>query len=334
MTNIPAKMKAFELTSYTADKDSFRVVEKDTPKVKENGVVLKMAASPINPSDLAFVRGMYGVKKRLPVVPGFEGSGTVVACGSEVKNIKVGMRVSCTASFTGDGTWAEYMATSEENCLPLTDEVTLEEGAAFFVNPLTAWIMVSIAEEGGHKAIVQTAAASALGKMVQKLCRRKNIPVINIVRRQEQVDDLQQLGSEYVLNSNDDKFLRELKKTSKKLEATFVLDAVAGQLLFDVLTAMPYASKALVYGALSEQAIPVNAGVLIFQKKSIEGFWLTSWLHEQGQEKVIAVAKEAQKYLKTDLHTEIYKKFSVEDAYEAIECYKENMSKGKVLIGS
>lgn len=329
---VPDTMKAFELTSYTADQNSFRIIDKPVPAIKENGVLIKMHAAPINPSDLMFMRGLYGIKKKLPVVPGFEGSGTVIQCGSAVKQIQPGMSVSCTAPIMGDGTYAQYMHTSEENCIPLIKNVSLEQGATFFVNPLTAWAMVGLAEEGNHRAIIQTAAASALGKMIQKLCARKNIEVINIVRRQEQVETLQAMGSQYILNSTDAKFLRDLKRMAKKLQATYFLDAVAGELAFEILTAMPYGSQALVYGALSEQNIPVNAGIMLFQKKTLSGFWLSSWSHEKGNEFVIQTAQQAQTYLDSDLHTEIHKIFPISQAYEAIEYYKTNMSKGKTLI--
>lgn len=328
---LPQKNKGLELTSYEGKESDFRVIEKPIPNLKAKDVLIKMYGAPINPSDLMFVRGLYGIKKKLPAFAGFEGSGTVVAVGSEVRFLQVGMDVSCTSS-TGDGTWAEYTITAEENCIPLIDDVTLEEGACFFVNPLTAVAMVDIVKSSGSKALVQTAAASSLGQMLYKYSKTNGLEAINIVRKPEQEEILRSIGAEHILNSNDKNFESNLKKLSKKLEATVLLDAVAGELSFQILAALPYGSKMISYGALSEQSIPVNAGLMIFQNKKIEGFWLSSWIYNKGYQNVIELAQKAQKYLKTDLRTEIKRKFLIEEGYQALDYYKNNMTGGKILI--
>src|SRR5580698_4944044 len=111
-----------------------------TPEPKAEQVLVKMAAAPINPSDLVFLRNQYGIKKKLPIVPGFEGSGTVVASNAGLYGRwLMGKRVACHAPEKGNGTWAEFMATDTARIIPLTKAVTLEQGASLLVNPLTAW---------------------------------------------------------------------------------------------------------------------------------------------------------------------------------------------------
>ncbi|WCL49842.1 zinc-binding dehydrogenase [Leptospira sp. GIMC2001] len=325
-------MKGIILTNYTENPQLEFSAERKNPELKPNQVLIKNAYGSINPSDLMFLRGLYGIKKKLPVVPGFEGSGTVEEVGSEIKHLKKGDRVACVSS-SGDGTWGEFMATEEENCIPLLDSVSLEAGASIFVNPMTAWAMVNRAIKSGHTGIVQTAGASALGKMVVRICKEKNIPLISIVRRDDQVAALHEIGAEHVVNSSSAKFDREFMVLAKKQNTTYLLDAVAGEVAGKALTLMPAKSTLLSYGALSEKEIPIHAGIMIFQDKKVEGFWLTYWIQEIGIEAFHKEAREVQKHLDTTFHTVVNKIFPIEQGSEAVDYYSKNMSLGKVLIG-
>src|SRR5260370_9106876 len=119
----------------------------------------------------------------------------------------------------GGGMWAEYVVTSAQFCMPLRRRVEWELGAPLLVNPLTAWALMNEARRGGHKAVVQTAAASALGKMVIRLGQKFSLPVINIVRRAEQVEALRAIGAVHVLNSRESGFDPALPPFVPKLYA-------------------------------------------------------------------------------------------------------------------
>ena len=111
-------MRAVELRDYEGGADALAVVDKPVPRPVEGQVLVRIHASPVNPSDLSFLRGAYGIKKKLPVVPGFEASGEVVASGGGVwANHIVGRRVACAAPAGGDGTWAEYMVAEAALCI-------------------------------------------------------------------------------------------------------------------------------------------------------------------------------------------------------------------------
>jgi NADPH:quinone reductase-like Zn-dependent oxidoreductase len=332
MTDIPEIFKAIEIINYDGLESSFRLGTRKVQTIKENDVLIKIHASSINPSDLMYVRGLYGIKKKLPAACGFEGSGTVVAVGEKVSKIKVGDRVACAANYVGDGTWSEYMLTVSENCFPLIDSVTLEQAATFFVNPLTACGLTNIAIKEKRGGIVQTAAASALGRMIQRYAKRKGLPVINIVRREEQVELLKSEGSEYVLNSETEDFEKSLAKLAKKLEITLAIDAVAGKTAEKVLNALPWNGKLVIYGALSEEAVAINAGAMIFQKKKVEGFWLSYWIADTPVDEFNEIVIDAQKNISTDFKTEVQKTFGLDKGFEALEFYKKNMTKGKVLF--
>src|SRR5229473_2800218 len=137
------------------------------PRPRAGQVLIRMGAAPINPSDLGALAGAsYRGERTYPFTPGIEGSGTVIeAGGGLMPRLLLGRRVACSALMPGDGTWAEYMVTSAQLCVPLNKSVTLEQGALLLVNPLSALAMFEIAKRGRRRAIVSSAAASALGAM-------------------------------------------------------------------------------------------------------------------------------------------------------------------------
>ncbi|HEX7285129.1 MAG TPA: alcohol dehydrogenase catalytic domain-containing protein, partial [Candidatus Angelobacter sp.] len=122
MPDIPATMRAVQLSAYDGRRESIHVVQMPVPHPGPGQVLVRVYASPINPSDLMFVQGLYGFKKPLPAVPGFEGSGTVVAAGAGVMpRILLGRRVACAAADAkvAGGMWAEYLVTAAQMCIPL-----------------------------------------------------------------------------------------------------------------------------------------------------------------------------------------------------------------------
>lgn len=333
MKPLPKTMRALELRSYDGGADSLAVVEKPLPRPTRGQVLVRIAASPVNPSDLSFLRGVYGVRKRLPVVPGFEASGEVVAAGGGLwPRLLVGRRVACAAPVDGDGTWAEFMLAEATHCIPLRRRVDVEQASMLIVNPFTAWTMMEIAETLRAGAIVQTAAASALGRMVIRLATARGLHTINVVRRGEQVEMLTREGAGHVLNSADEDFDERLREQCTRLRATVLLDAVAGETTGRVLRAMPAGSTAIIYGALSMEGCLVDPRSLIFERKRVRGFWLSDQLRTQGALKSFRAARKIQKHLGDVLKTEVRARVPLERAVEDIERYAHEMTGGKLLI--
>jgi len=272
---IPDQMTAVVLDSYTGH-EALRVEQRPVPKPGKDEVLVKVAASPINPSDLAFLSGNYGFDNPPPVVPGGEGSGTVVATGpGPMGRYYLEKRVACLSKGEGNGIWAEYVvASTKGGVFPLNKSVSLEQGAMSIINPLTASAFLEITKDGGHKAIVLTAAASALGQMVNRLGRSEGIQVINIVRRDSEGELLKAQGATIVLNSSDGDFDSQLHDTCHQVDAQLAFDAVAGPMTGQLLTALPDNSTVTVYSCLSRKAPQTNHDQIIFQGKTITGFWL------------------------------------------------------------
>ncbi len=184
----------------------------------------------------------------------------------------------------------------------------------------------------GSTAFVQTAAASALGKMAIRLAKKKNLQVINIVRKEEQVETLKKEGAEIILNSESPNFDKEFYKISKKTNANFLLDAVGGEIASKLFLLLPNKSKILSYGNLSEKNFEVSPGLLIFQDKKVEGFWLTYWLMKLNREQLLQHSEEVQKLLPECFASHVNQKFPLKAGFEALEYYKNHMTAGKVLF--
>ncbi len=324
-------MLAAVLHSYDDDFSGLRLEERPVLQPGPGEVQIKIAASPLNPSDLLFVRGLYA-RKTLPVVAGFEGSGTITAVGEGVNAQRwLNRRVSCFASET-DGTWAEYMVTKASAVVAVNDDLSDEQAATLLVNPLTAWALLNMAQRDGVTAVVQTAATSSVGKMIIRLAQRLNIKTINIVRRDEQIEELKAIGAEHVLNSSSKDFGPQLFRLCKIHNARMAFDAVGGELTGKVLFALPSGSRLTVYGNLSEQPANIPVDQLVFRRKVLDGFWLSTWLPDQGAERLAAAFKEVQSLIVNELQSTIRARYGLSQIGEALVAYRHQMGGGKVLI--
>ncbi|HOI33565.1 MAG TPA: alcohol dehydrogenase catalytic domain-containing protein, partial [Bacteroidales bacterium] len=157
-------------------------------------LLLKMEAASINPSDIAFLQGNYQIKKNLPTVPGFEGSGRIVATGHLLDAKKwLGKRVSCFTQQDKDGSWAEYFYAKPSEVLLIDERLDSAQATTFFVNPFTAWGLCEIALLRESKTIVVNAAGSRLASFLYQLASMHQIEVIGVVRKQSTVEQLKEL---------------------------------------------------------------------------------------------------------------------------------------------
>jgi NADPH:quinone reductase-like Zn-dependent oxidoreductase len=336
---IPDKMRALVLDEYRADvHEAIRglaVRERPVATPRRGQVLIEMAAAPCNPSDLLLLQGKYGTLKTLPTVPGWEGAGTVVATGGGLLGRwLMGKRVACAIRSDRDGTWAEYVVANADNCIPLKAAVPMQQGASLIINPITAMGLLDTARRAGHRAAVHTAGASQLGRMMIAMAADMDYPLINIVRREEQVALLKSLGATHVLNSSVEGFAKEFESLCKQLNATAVFEAIAGDMTGTVINAMPPGSSAYVYGALSQDACGhIDPIQLVFHKKTVTGFYLGNWLDSRSAIGVLRTAGRIQRMIIDGrIGTTVQRRLSLDKAADGLQQYAGNMTGGKVLI--
>lgn len=311
-----------------------RVREIPVPRPGAGQVLVRMAGAPLNPSDLGSLAGTaYAGERKFPFTPGIEGSGTVVDAGAGwLPRFLNGRRVACAALLAGDGTWAEYMVTSAGQCVPLRRYVTLEQGAMLLVNPLSALAILELVKEGNHRAIVSTAAASALGGMLLRLGERYNVPIIHVVRRQEQVKLVRARGGQFVLNSGDADFVQQLRAQAARLKATLLLDAIGDGMTEMLIDAAPYNSTILLYSQLAFRNSEINSQTVLVKNLRLTGWFLANWLREKNLPRSLLLSNRAQSLLSTDLHSPIRERLPLASAQAGLEAYVGNMTAGKILL--
>src|ERR1700742_15111 len=285
---------ALELRSLVSSQGTLELSLHDVtvPSPAANEVLVRVEASPINPSDLgvliagadmsaATVTGgperpvvtaplgkaaLEGLSARVdkPLPVGNEGAGTVVAAGSSsAAQALVGRRVG----IAGGGMYTQYRAVDASACLALPEGTTAKDGASSFVNPLTALGMLETMRREGHSALVHTAAASNLGQMLVKLCLADGVPLVNIVRKPDQEELLRSLGAVHVCNSASPSFAKDLVEALKATSATIAFDATGGgTLASQILNGMEKAASSTAaeysrYGSTVHKQVYIYGGL-------------------------------------------------------------------------
>ena len=326
-------MRAAILREYGDAASSLVCADMAVPDLKPGQVLVRIDAAPINPSDLAFIHGDYGFRKKLPTVPGFEGAGVVVKSNAGLYGKwLVGKRVACSAPEDGPGTWAEYAACHVSACVPLSKATSLEFGASLIVNPLTAIVLIDKARRAGAKALIQTAAGSALGRMIHRTATAQGIAVIDVVRRPEAASKLQAEGRTDVVASESPDFADRLRAACDRLKPTIALDAVAGAQTAMLAHAMPRGSKIIVFGGLSGLDPGLSLRNLIFEGKTLEGFWLPVHLRTTGLLKTLQMFRTIQRAGAAMFGTPVQARLPLAQVHDAIALQEHHATAGKVLL--
>lgn len=261
------------------------------PEPGPGQVLIRMRCASVNPSDLHFIKGEYGQPRTKGAAAGFEGCGDVVGAGAGAEKL-MGQRVGFVATMAG--AWSEYLVTDAAAVVPLHPDVSDENGAALVVNPLTAIAMVQIAEADGD-CFVLSAATSQLGKLMIALARDKGLKTIALVRRDDAIAPLAELGATHILNVTKDDFASAFTALSAELKPRVFLDAVSDQTSETIFTLMPNKARWITYGKLSVAPPKLTQmGQFIFQSKQIEGFWLTRWMQTSDPAEVMKAGMEVQ----------------------------------------
>src|SRR4030081_1383579 len=247
------------------------------PEPGPDEVLVRVEASPINPSDLGLLIGAADMStartsgtREVPV--GNEGAGVVIKTGSsEAAKALAGK----TVAMIGGAMYAQYRCLKVSECLPLPAGTTPAEGASCFVNPLTALGMVETMRREGHKALVHTAAASNLGQMLNRICLKDGVGLVNIVRSPQQADILRKIGAKYIVDSTAPTFMDDLTNALVETGATLAFDAIGGgKLAGQILTCMEIAAnktakvysrygssvhkQVYIYGSLDPRPVELN----------------------------------------------------------------------------
>ncbi len=303
------------------------------PKPGRGEVRVRMLMSPVNPSDLLYIEGKYGLKPQFPATPGFEGVGVVEESGGGLLGWFLrGKRVVVMNDRTGN--WAEQAVTRAKQCIPLPADLTDEQAATFFVNPATALALTgSILKIPHGYYLLQTAAGSALGKMIIRLSIAHGFRTINVVRRREQMDELKRLGGDLVLCEADGPIDVQVRAHTKSDGVRFAIDPVGGEVGAQVIKSLAPGGKAVFYGLLSGQPVTVDPRFLIAGGKSIRGFWLGDWVKAKPFLQKLKLIRQIRKLIRSGvLATDVGATFPLDRVQDAVREAAAPGRRGKVLL--
>jgi len=344
------------------------------PEPQAHEVVIRVEASPLNPSDLGLLFGAAdmstakasGTAER-PVVTatvperarpamaarldqsmpvGNQGAGVVVKAGSSPAAQAL---LGKTVAAIGGAMYSQYRAVPVAMCLELPPGTTAAEGASCFVNPLTSLGMVETMRREGHKALVHTAAASNLGQMLNKICQKDGIALVNIVRKQEQEDLLRGLGAKYVCNATSPTFLEDLTQALVETGATLAFDAtgggkLAGQILGCMEAALNRTAKEYSrYGSTTHKQVYIYGGLDRGPTEFVRNFgmawgmggWLLfPFLQKLGDEGTQRLKARVVAELKTTFASKYTREVSLVEALQldAIGVYGKQATGEKFLL--
>jgi NADPH:quinone reductase-like Zn-dependent oxidoreductase len=292
-----------------------------------------MIASPVNPSDILTIRGLYGVRPALPAIPGYEGVGVVDKVGGGLIGwLAKGRRVTVINS--AGGNWAEFAVIPERQARPIPADIADDQAASYFVNPATAVAMVRrVLKIPRGEWLLQSAGGSELGKMLIRLCKADGIKTISIVRRREAIDPLRALGGDVVISSSDGPIPDQVRSATRGASIHYAVDPVGGDTGTQVFESLGDEARMLVYGTLSGEPIRLDPRLMIAGRRIVEGFWLGHWMRSRSIPASLALFREIAAQMRTGvLTTEVGAKFPLHSIREALLAAETPGRPGKVQL--
>jgi NADPH:quinone reductase-like Zn-dependent oxidoreductase len=332
-------MKAIQFDAYGEPAEVLAVADRPIPEPGNGEARVRVLATPINPSDLLYVRGVYsGVEPRFPAPVGGDAVGIGDALGPDANGVVVGQRV---AVINGQGgNWAEYAVAPAELLLPAPDGIADEQVASFVINPASAILMVRhlLAVPPGEW-LLQSAAGSELGRMIIRLAKRDGIRTLNVVRRRESAAELEALGADVVIVSTEGPIDEQVHEIVGRGGVKYAIDPVVGQTGTEMFKALHEDGRMLVYGSLTGEPIRMGDDPrhILSGRRILEVFWLGYWLprlfYPPGTPVGLQLANDIAALMRDDiLVTSPGQTYSLDEIGVAVTQAESVGRRGKVLL--
>lgn len=349
-------MKSVVLEREGEGLDGVRVVDAPIPRPGPGQVRVRMRLAPVHPSDLAFVHGLYRnalaealwnlggdelrfwpggrTYPRPPFALGGEGMGVVEAAGPGLLPRRlVGKRVAVAAGPPA-GSWQEQVVVDARRVVAVPGSIPDEQAAMLFVNPLTAWVMVHrvLAVRRGSW-LLQTAAGSALGRMVAELCARLGARTIDVVRSRAAAERLRAAGARHVIVFGADDLVTEVARLTAGRGVPFALDCVGGATATEVVRCLGMGGHLVLYGTLDPEPVTLPSRRLMMPAARVSGFYLPAWLAGRSALHNLRTVQAVRRAVAAGrLRSRVEARFPLERVREAIAAATRPGRQGKVLL--
>lgn len=354
-------MKSAQLKAFSQDINAIHVVESPLPTPGPGQVRVRMLLSPVNPSDLNFVHGTYHTAlQRIiwnqgrsaeqanvfydpahkvpclepPYALGGEGVGIVDAVGSGFLARRLQGKRVAVAGGPPNGTWQEYTLVDAKKAVALPDSISDQQGAMFFVNPLTAYILVrEVLRVPRGRWLLVTAAGSALGKSVVRLGKLYGFKTLCVVRSSSNSDELRALGADAVLETDHQDLHADVFRLTQGQGVEYAMDCVGGELAAQVVRCLGLDGRLVLYGTLANSPLPLPVRDLMMPVAHISGFLLPNWMARQSPLKLLGILRTVKKLTVQGMfHTEVNETYELAQIQQAISAALKPGRTGKVML--
>ena len=240
------------------------------PEPKAGEVRIKMILSPMHNHDVWTVRGSYGYKPTLPAIGGSEAVGVIDALGEGVQGVSVGQRVAVAGIH---GSWAEYFIAPAHGVVPLTDAIDDETAAQLIGMPISALMLLDFIDLPADSWLIQNTANGAVGKTVAMIAKARGQKVIHLVRRTKAVAEMQTLGIQNVVATDQADWKEQVKAIHADQPLIAGVDSIGGQASGEMLALLSENSLLVSFGSMTGETMQISSGDLIFKQATVKGFW-------------------------------------------------------------
>ena len=353
-------MRSTHLKNFTEDANDIEIVDVAKPEPGPGQVCVRMLLSPVNPSDLNYVHGTYHTavqrliwnqeprtdgqvffdpehKMPCPAPPyalGGEGMGIVESAGSGFMARRlVGKRVAIGAP-PPNGVWKDHVVVDAMKAVALPDAIPDDQGAMFFVNPFTAWVMTrEVLRVPRGQWLLVTAAGSALGKSVVRLGKLFGFRTLCVVRSDSNSDVLRKLGADAIVETDHQDLVQSVSEITSGQGVGYAIDCVGGKLTADVVRCLGLRGRLLVYGTLANSPLTLPLRDLMMPSAEISGFLLPNWLAAQSPLRLLGVLRTARRLMAQGIFdTEVTEMFALDQVNDAIAAATRPGRTGKVML--
>ena len=310
--------------------DVLKIETQPWPTPASDEAVVQMRAAPINPADLNQIEGKYPIRPQLPATPGFEGAGVVVDLGKSVKDLAVGALVILPHNL---GTWRDAVPVKASELVTVPPAIDPVDAAMLKINPMTAWrLLHDYVDLKSGDWLIQNAANSAAGRAVIQIARDLGYKTVNVVRREELIDELCAEGGDVVLVDGEN-LREEVKNATNSAPISLGLNAVGGDSALRLANCLAPGSTVVTFGAMSLRPLKIPNGLLIFKDLRFRGIWINKWYDNATMDERMEAFRRLFEMAKRGLlKTKVEKAYPLGEAKTAVAHAMQGKRSGKIIF--
>ena len=300
----------------------------EAPVTSSHQVLVRVKARPVQPADLAFVRGQYRIRPSFPQTAGLE------ACGEVVRGGEPSFAPGSRVAFRNPGTWAEFAAIPSARLISVPNDVTDEIACQISLNPVSAWALLKEARAASQNWIVLTAATSTVSNIVGAIAKQRGIRTIGIARGDEARAQAR-CTADVVLSANRSSLTKDILEITGERGVNAVLDSVGGPLITQLIGALVPGGRIIAYGVQDRELIPVTNAMLVYSNLVWQGFGIDHWLSGQDRHEITAMFNEVWSMVRDGtIQLPVDSTYRLQEFQDALKANSANDRTGKVILVS